>query len=114
MNKDQEVMWNRLKEPAPIIDKVGNQRWYNKADQLHRENDLPAVIYKNGSKEWWKNGKRHRENDMPAVININGYNAWLVNGVSHRENDKPATIWADGSRFWYKNDELIRSEKGDE
>jgi len=57
MNKDQEEMWNKLKEPAPIIDEFGNQRWVNKDGQFHRENDLPALIYKDGSKSWFKNGE---------------------------------------------------------
>jgi len=57
MNEDQEAMWNRLKEPAPIINKYGTQRWYNKAGKLHRENDMPAVIWKAGYKAWYINGK---------------------------------------------------------
>jgi len=30
-----------------------------KNDQIHREADLPAVIYADGTKEWWKNGERY-------------------------------------------------------
>jgi len=80
-------MWNRLKEPAPIIDEEGNQQWFNKAGELHRENDLPAVIWKSGFKEWYINGKRHRENDMPAVIFKSGYKVWWVNG-NHIRSEK--------------------------
>jgi len=90
MNKDQEAMWNRLKEPAPIIDEYGTLRWYNKDGQLHRDNDLPAVIYLDGYKEWWINGELHRENDMPAII------------------------YEDGSKEWYINGEVIRGEWVDE
>jgi len=61
MNEDEEDMWNRLKEPAPIIDKYGNQRWFNKAGELHRENDMPAGIYTDGTKSWWINGKFIRD-----------------------------------------------------
>jgi len=84
MNKDEEDMWNRLKEPAPIIDKHGTQRWYNKAGQFHRENDLPAVIWKDGTQVWYKNGKRHRDNDLPAIIGGQGYLAWYKNGEISR------------------------------
>jgi len=77
-------MWNRLKEPAPIIDKYGNQRWVNKDGQLHRENDLPAVIFEDGSKSWFKNGKLHRDNDLPVIIYLNGYKEWWVNGKQIR------------------------------
>jgi len=87
MNEEQEEMWNRLKEPAPIIDKDGTQRWFNKAGQLHRENDLPAYIDISGYKEWWINGKRHRENDLPA------------------------RTWGNGLKEWWKNGKYIRSEK---
>jgi len=79
MNKEQEEMWSRLKEPDPIIDEWGNKEWRNKADQLHRENDLPAVIWKNGTKAWWVNGKQHRDNDQPAAICWNGTNVWFIN-----------------------------------
>jgi len=57
MNKEQEAMWNRLKEPAPIIDENGTKRWFNKAGKLHRENDMPAVMFTSGTKLWYKNGK---------------------------------------------------------
>jgi len=80
VNKDPEAMWNRLKEPSPIIDKYGITRWYNKAGKLHRENDLPAVMHEDGSREWYINGKRHRENDMPAIIREDGSKEWFVNG----------------------------------
>jgi len=80
MTKDQEAMWNRLKEPAPIINKYGDKCWYNKAGELHRENDLPAVILEDGSKGWYKNGKLHRDNDLPAVIYKDGIKLWYING----------------------------------
>jgi len=86
MNKSERDMWNKLKEPAPIIDAFGIQRWFNKAGELHRENDLPAIIFENGSKFWYKNGERHRENDLPAII------------------------WNYGRKVWYKNGEFIRRE----
>ncbi len=73
-------MWNRLKEPAPITDEFGDKRWYNKAGQLHRENDKPAIIWQNGYKEWWVNGKIHRDNDQPAYIGTDGHKQWWVNG----------------------------------
>ena len=63
----------------------GTTIWKNEDGNFHRENDLPAVIYSNGSKEWYKNGKVHRDNDMPAVIYTNN------------------------SKFWYKNGKFIKS-----
>jgi hypothetical protein len=42
---------------------------------IHRDNDLPAVIWANGRKDWYINGKTHR-NDGPAVILENGDKMW--------------------------------------
>jgi len=41
------------------IDGYGTQEWYLN-DKLHRENDLPAIIWSNGNQEWWLNNKRCR------------------------------------------------------
>jgi hypothetical protein len=54
--------------------------YYNSSDQLHRDDDLPAVTWANGSQFWWVNGKRHRDNDLPAVVWSNGSALWYVNG----------------------------------
>jgi hypothetical protein len=32
------------------IDEEGTERWYNQDHKLHRDNDLPAVIWSDGSK----------------------------------------------------------------
>ena len=52
------------------VDKFGTRRYYNSANQLHRENG-PAVDDANGHKEWWQNGQRHRI-DGPAIEWCNG------------------------------------------
>jgi hypothetical protein len=77
-----------------VIDEYGNERWYNKDHQLHRNNDLPAIIWSNGSKFWCKNGRYHRDNDLPAVIYSNGNKEWYQNGKQHRDNDQPVTIYS--------------------
>jgi hypothetical protein len=45
--------------------------WYKNC-HLHRDDDLPAMIYSNGRKEWYKFGKRHRDEDEPAIIFCDG------------------------------------------
>ena len=87
--------------PAIIFDN-GTQVWYQN-DVRHRDNDLPAVITLAGDKKWYKNGKLHRDNDLPAVIFLNYTQRWYQNGVKHRDNDLPATILANGTQYWYKN-----------
>ena len=63
-------------------------------------------------KYWYKNGKRHRENDKPAVEWKNGYKQWWINGELHRENDKPAVEsaieYANGGKEWWINGKFIK------
>lgn len=74
ITKDQ--FWGILNEPEPAItitNKYNIYRWYNDQGQIHRENDLPAVIWyhEDGSvfkKCWYQNGQEHRENDLPGEI----------------------------------------------
>jgi len=60
---------------------------------------LPAVVYPNGSKEWWVNGVRHRD-IYPAVMFDDGGLEWWVNGVRHRD-DGPAVMYANGHKEWW-------------
>ena len=57
----------------------------NKQGYLHRE-DGPAREFKDGTKEWFINGKRHRE-DGPACIYSNGYKLWYLYGNFYSEQD---------------------------
>ena len=60
------------------IDHYGNKRWYNFADDFHRE-DGPAIEYIGGHKYWFVNGRRHRE-DGPAIECASGNKEWWLNG----------------------------------
>jgi len=73
--------------------------WRNETGELHRENDLPAIIRSDGTKQWWINGKLHRENDKPAIIRSNGIMEWWFNGRPFRQNKKPI--------IEYPNDNLL-------
>lgn len=67
--------------------------WY-KDGKLHREDDLPAIEYFNGSKNWFQNGKYHRENGPAIELYEDGFlieQHWMKNGQRHRE-DGPAII----------------------
>lgn len=74
----------------------------------HRDGDMPAMIFHDGSRSWYKNGKLHRDRDLPAVIDHDGTLGWYQNGERHRDNDQPAVIDADGTRSWYRNGKLHR------
>ena len=67
----------------PVIDKEGNQCWYN-ADDLHRE-DGPAVAWSDGAEYWFINGQYHRE-DGPAYISSSGAKSWYINGKLCTDN----------------------------
>ena len=82
----------------PEMDSVGNKRWYNAADQLHRL-DGPAIEYAYGDKEWWVNGQRHRL-DGPAIERADGSKSWYQNGQLHRL-DGPTVEYPNGTKFWY-------------
>ena len=72
---------------------------YYKNGKLHRDNDLPAVEYKSGSKEWYKEGKIHRI-DGPAIERYNGDKYWYYEDKLHRI-DGPAYENSDENKKWY-------------
>lgn len=72
----------------------------------HRDNDLPAVIYSNGSQEWWFNGQLHRDNDKPAIDQFK-YKKWIVNGKLHRNNTQPAVVYLGGVKEWWIDGKYI-------
>jgi len=73
-----------MKKSYTIITSFGTQQWRNKWDQLHRDGDLPALTFTDGSKSWYINGIRHRDNNLPACMWNNGDQSWWKNGVCYR------------------------------
>ena len=68
-------------------------------------NKPEVMVYPNGTKRWYLNGKLHRE-DGPAIEDANGDKWWYRNGKLHRE-DGPAIEWADGNKRWFLNGKEI-------
>ena len=67
--------------------KMGDMTFYYYKDPAHliiHRDDGPAIEYKNGSKEWWRDGKRHRA-DGPAVEFVNGENSYWYNNTNYPE-----------------------------
>ncbi|MYM40148.1 hypothetical protein [Duganella qianjiadongensis] len=79
-------------------------------EKLHCE-DGPAIIWSDGSYEWYLNGLKHRT-DGPAVERSDGTKFWYLNNKLHRE-DGPAIVWADGHRYWYLNGAEIKKREFD-
>jgi hypothetical protein len=91
-----------------IINNSSNKEWYNENGELHRDNDLHAIEYIDGSKEWWINGQIHRDNGLPTFEGADGTKCWYVNGKRHRDNDLPAIEFADGFKQWYVDNKCHR------
>jgi len=81
-----------------IIDFIGS--FYFKHKKLHRDDDMPAVEYDNGTLHWYKYGKLHREDDKPAIVDNEGGKEWWYGGRRHREDDKPAVTYYQGEEWW--------------
>ena len=118
----------RLKKKAhringPAIEYLNGENWWCKNGFRHRENNLPAIIRKDGNKEYWENGQEYilEENGtkafidfhgnlhkdlLPAVEYSNGDQEWWRWGKRHRENG-PAVIIGN-KQFWFEDGEFIK------
>jgi len=74
------------------------------------EEELKEIIWRKTSVSFTKNGKPHRDNDLPAVAYTDGTKLWYKNGKFHRDNDLPAIVRANGTKLWYKNGTYTRIE----
>ena len=102
-----------IEESICKVDEDGTKRWYNSKGEFHRQNDLPAIEYIYGTKEWWLNGKCHRGNDKPAIELVDGDKFWFLNGKRHREKG-PATIYSNGRKEWWWNYKWINVNSQEE
>ena len=85
--------------PEPVRKKYRDRIEWHNAEGLPHRLDGPAVEWKGGSKEWYKDGVRHRL-DGPAAEWADGTRIWFKNGEIHRL-DGPAIEKADGTKSWY-------------
>ena len=72
-----------------------NISWHDKYPTYHpymlnRDNDLPAIIFKDGEQGWYCHGKKHRDHGLPAVIWANGTSLkWFINDKQIGDQDNP-------------------------
>jgi len=60
------------------------KEWCNNQGKLHHpDNDVPAILFSDGSKIYCKNGKFHRENNKPAIERAGGNNHYFIDGVEY-------------------------------
>ena len=64
--------------PATI---PGAQAWLDEDGELHRDFDLPALIWENGQVEWWWHGVPHRNAAGPALIRPDGGLEYYLHGT---------------------------------
>ena len=69
-----------------IKDKDKTLRWYQN-DELHRDNDLPAMIQSDGTQCWYQNDQLHRDNFLSAIISDDGKMKWYKNGIRQEEGE---------------------------
>jgi hypothetical protein len=83
--------------------------------QLHSTDDAPAVVYGDGTKWWYHEGRVHRTNG-PAVQWHNGVDEYWQHGKRHR-TDGPAVIypnasWIDpslrGVQQWWDQGKMVK------
>ena len=86
----------------------GTMEWADEEGETHRDNDLPAVVFADGTQQWWWHGKQHRDNDLPAIIYADGTKVWWRHGELHRDGDRPAILYPDGSQGWWLHNQLHR------
>lgn len=61
----------------------------------HRD-DGPAVVWKDGTKEWWFNGLRHRDG-APAIERSCGCKAWYTYGtLTEAEGEDGVRVYPSG------------------
>jgi hypothetical protein len=58
--------------------------WNNAKGQIHRDVDLPAIIWWDGSLFYYKNDVYHRDDDLPAVIWPDGSVSYWNNGEQYK------------------------------
>ncbi|RTK95515.1 MAG: hypothetical protein EKK64_06750 [Neisseriaceae bacterium] len=72
----EKSILHSIDDMPSIVFKNGTKIWFNE-DKFHRENE-PAIIYGNGDQEWWRKGKRHRDNGPAVIYGDKQY--WFVDG----------------------------------
>ena len=83
--------------------------WTNSNDQLHRDHDLPAVIYDDGIKKWYQNGKLDRLNGKYTILEADGTKVWmwnLPNNTQYWHREDGPTIqkkWCWQHKFLWKS-----------
>ena len=103
--KDFDEMLDIPNKNGCYITEKGNKFYYNN-NLLHRDGDLPAMEFGDGSKQWYRNGLRHRI-DGPAIEYSNGKKRWFLFIKEYSEcayekimDNLPLFYWNNRDMLW--------------
>jgi hypothetical protein len=83
--------------------------WMDWNWNIHKEGDDPAVIWKDGTLVYYKNGVKHREGS-PSVVFLDGHEEWWFQGKLHRIGG-PSITTSDGRIYFYIFGEEFTEDK---
>jgi len=58
LNEDGKLIYHSF-DDEPALDWDGGTKYWYKDDKIHRDNNLPAIIYSDGDCEYYKNDERY-------------------------------------------------------
>jgi len=83
---------------------------HNRTEFLEKEKLIMPVRYSRDYKIWYKEGKVHRDDDLPAKIYANGTQVWYQRGEVMRSGFAPDWITGSGKMLWHKNGKCVSKE----
>ena len=69
------------------------------------DGNLAKILYTTGTTVFYKNGEIHRDNDLPAVVDPNN-ETWYQNGLIHRDGGAAIIFYELGrpvQQFWLQH-----------
>jgi hypothetical protein len=110
-----------------LVKNKSTKQWF-KSGNWHRSNDLPAIEFSDGYKEYYNNGARYlfvkydngtkeyydwqfklHKNNFPAISYPNGDVEYWFHGRRHRTNGPAAIIG--NKQYFFENGEFLRERK---
>lgn len=88
-------------DELPILRGDGTQEWY-KDGVLHRDGGMPAVVRPGYNVLYFMYGYPYRDNDLPTIVYDDGTEIWH-NSYGFYRGDGPAIICKNGSLEWWKD-----------
>jgi len=111
--KDPNRTWTEIRFEGAVVVKDGEAKGavvvpVRRLSAEEKHVVTSGYVAYSGYQAWFVAEKLHRDGDLPAEIYANGSMYWYNNGLLHRDGDLPAIVCADGRCIWYKRGEVIR------